>query len=216
MQHRGSSGGGGVAGESILQVTDEMAEEETALVGPPTPIDNNMSTVTVNPTNHHNPNSTTNINLQRSSKHSSLHSSTSTLLGQLDGTNNGGAGVGPGGGGVPIIDVVNSIIDSTNNPNLSEEDKRHSVLSSLSFLDTADLRYMDDSSITVETPTPPSSGGGAIPLAALSGGDFEQEPNLTAQLQSLLRQLILVQQQNLSPGTYNQVSLTHRQFRLVS
>lgn len=194
------------AGESSLQITDEMTEEETALVDPSTPLDNNLSTtVPTNTTTFTAPNISTTI--QRSSKGSSLHSSTSTLLGGLEGT---------GSGGVPIIDVVNSIIDSTNNPNLSEEDKRHSVLSSLSFLDTADLRYMDDSSITVETPTPPSSGGhigaggvggGNSICGNGSGGGFEPEPNLTAQLQSLLRQLILVQQQNLSPGTYNQTTV---------
>lgn len=80
---------------------------------------------------------------------SSLHSSTTTLRGD---------GGDVGSGGVPLMDVVASILDSTNNPNLSVEDKRHSVLSSLSFLDGADFRYMDESSITVETPTPPSSG----------------------------------------------------------
>ncbi|CAG7731271.1 unnamed protein product [Allacma fusca] len=101
----------------------------------------------------------------------SLHSSTTTLLGQE----------------MPIMDVVASLLD--NNQNSSAEDKRQSVLSSLSFLDTADLRYMDDSSITVETPTPPSSGV------------FEHE-NWTTQLQSLIRQLIIAQQQNLSPSSH--------------
>jgi hypothetical protein len=117
---------------------------------------------------------------------SSLHSSTSTLV---DGQGGGGAP-----GGVPLMDVVASILDSTNNPNMSAEDKRHSVLSSLSFLDGADFRYMDESSVTIETPTPPSSGV-FEPVAPI-------EPNCwTLQLQHLVRQLLIAQQQNLSPQT---------------
>jgi len=120
----------------------------------------------------------------------SLHSSTSTLV------EAGGNSLHPpgGGGGVPIMDVVASILDSTNNPHMSVEDKRHSVLSSLSFLDGADFRYMDESSITLETPTPPSSGV-FEPVAPV-------EPNCwTLQLQHLVRQLLIAQQQNLSPQT---------------
>lgn len=106
-------------------------------------------------------------------KSNSLHSSNSTLL----------------GGDGPLLDMVVSLLDNSGVP---EGDKRQSVLSSLSFLDTGDLRYMDDSSITIETPTPP-------PL--------ETRSHWTAQLQSLIRQLLIQQQQNLSPESQATIPL---------
>lgn len=97
----------------------------------------------------------------------SPHSSTLTLLNQED---------------AAFMNTVASFLDD--NQNDSDAEKRQSILSSLTFIDCGDFRYMDDSSITLETPTPPS-------------GVYEKsEQNWTSQLHSLIQQLLITQQQS--------------------
>lgn len=133
----------------------------------------------------------------------SRHSSSGTLVGQESSKSRVSEEEDSNDSIGPIMDMVTSLLDNTNNPNISAEEKRNSVLSSLSFLDTGDLRYIDDSSITVDTPTPPPlHHEERTTLAPHTSNNLNKtECVWTNQLQALIRQLIVAQQQHLSPNS---------------